>query len=316
MFLKRKRVYAKILLVAVSVMWCKYSMAQQDAMFTHYMFNTLAVNPAYAGSRDALTVTALHRSQWVGFEGAPQTQTLTMHTPIFNKKLGIGLSVLNDKIGPLKSTTTYIDFSYTLKIDDKSKLAFGLKGGGSIFQAKFTSLELDEADDNNFQENISSKLLPNFGFGMYYHRERFYAGVSTPKLLENGLKADKQNPIVTSIEKRHYFFIMGAVTRLSSDVEFKPTTFVKVTDGAPLEVDLTGSFIIKNQLLLGAGYRTGDAVSALLGYHINNRLYAGYSFDWSFGIATSKYNAGSHEIMIRYDFFYNDKEKILSPRYF
>src|SRR3990172_7788836 len=159
--------------------------AQQAPLFTHYMYNTLAVNPGYAGSREALTVTALHRSQWVGFDGAPTTQTLTMHTPLINQHIGVGLSVLNDKIGPTNNTSLVADFAYRMKLTQKSKLAFGLSAGANILQANINALNLDQQNDVSFQSNINNKITPNVGFGAYYSRDRFYTGISTPNLLQN-----------------------------------------------------------------------------------------------------------------------------------
>ncbi len=306
-------------LAAIVLLTCgaQSMFAQQDAMFTHYMYNTLAVNPAYAGSRDALTVTALHRSQWVGFSGAPTTQTITAHSPIFNNKLGLGLSVVNDQIGPVHNTAAYVDFSYILKVDEKSKLAFGLSGGINYMQAKLSGLQLDQQNDLAFQDNIQSKLLPNFGFGIYYYRPRFYAGISTPKLLENNFKTNTTSGSTNlASEKRHYFFIAGTVFKLSNTVEFKPTTFVKVTMAAPIEADVTASFIFNKRLLLGAMFRTGDALGVLVGYNITEQFHVGYSFDWSYGNQTFKYNQGSHEVVLMYDFIFKDKQKIRSPRYF
>lgn len=289
--------------------------AQQDAMFTHYMYNTQAVNPAYAGSRDALTVTALHRSQWVGFPGAPLTQTITAHTPIANDHFGVGLALGNDKIGPTNTTAFFADFAYRMKIGEKGNLALGLKGGASLFQADLTKLKLDQGNDVAFNTNIQSKFLPNVGFGAYYHRPRFYAGVSAPKLLQNDFYTNLTTSSL-SIEKRHYFGILGAVFPIAQNVELKPTTYVKVTAGAPIEADLTANFIFNNKFILGVMGRTGDAAGVLLGLNITEQLTAGYSFDYSFTNATGRYNYGSHEFMLRYDFIYNNTSKIKSPRYF
>ena len=156
------------------------SLAQQVPMYTHYMYNTLVVNPAYAGSRDALTVTTLHRSQWVDFKGAPLTQTVTLHSPLRNEKLGLGLSLMNDKIGPVNNTSAFVNFAYRLKLNEKSKLAFGLSGGVNLLQSNLTSVDLDVNNDPVFLNNINNKVNPNFGFGLYYSRARFYAGVSSP----------------------------------------------------------------------------------------------------------------------------------------
>jgi hypothetical protein len=291
--------------------------AQQDAMYTHYMYNTLAVNPGYAGTRDALTATLLHRSQWVGFDGAPITQTFTLHSPAFRENIGLGFAVVNDKIGPLRNTSATADFSYRIRVSTKSQLAFGLKTGLNIMQASLNALSLDEQADLAFQNNLNSKLLPNFGFGMYYFRDRFYVGLSTPKLLQNNYKTNEVSGSATILsEQRHYFFIAGAVFDLSKSIVLKPTTFVKATVAAPIEADVTTTFIFEKRIYAGAMFRTGDALGVLAGYDINDQFHVGYSFDWSYGIRTLKQNSGSHEFMLTYDFIYKDKQKVRSPRYF
>jgi type IX secretion system PorP/SprF family membrane protein len=287
--------------------------AQQDAMFTHYMYNTLWLNPAYAGTRDAFTITAIHRSQWVGFEGAPTDQTLTMHSPILKGKMGVGLSVLNDKIGPTKSTFLALDLDYQIKINSKSKLSFGLKGLVNFYSVNLNKSILENQNDNAFSENIN-RILPNSGAGIYYYRERFYAGISVPKLMENKIKSSSLNAV--SKEQRHYFFIMGTVFNLSKDVRLKPTCFIKATEIAPIEGDVTANFIIKDKFTLGAMYRTGDGFGLLLGYNFTEQFIVGYSFDWSMVNTTRKYNSGSHEIMLRYDLISKSKSKIKSPRFF
>lgn len=292
--------------------------AQQSPMFTHYMYNTLAVNPGYAGSRDALTVTALHRSQWVDFAGAPITQTLTIHSPLINEHIGVGLSVLNDKIGPTNNTSIIADFAYRMKLTEKSKLAFGLSAGANIFQGNINTLNLDQPNDVVFQNNINNKTTPNVGFGVYYSRERFYTGISVPNLIESSyseINPTGDNTLIAS-EQRHYFFIAGGLINLGYNLDFKPTTLIKLTEAAPIQADLTASFIIMKKLLLGAMFRTGDAVGGLIGYDITEQLHIGYSYDWSYGLQTSKYNNGSHEIMLRYDFIFASKKQIHSPRNF
>ena len=292
--------------------------AQQVPIYTHYLYNTLVVNPGYAGSREALTVTALHRSQWVGFDGAPTTQTLTLHTPIINQHIGVGLSVMKDKIGPINNTSIVGDFAYIMQLNKKSKLALGLSAGANIFQANLNTLQLDQQNDQVFQNNIENKTTPNFGFGVYYSRERFYAGVSVPNLMENNYSKITTTDVGTLIakEQRHYFFIAGTVLNINDNLAFKPTTLVKVTGAAPAQVDLTASFIIVKKLLVGAMIRSGDAVGALIGLDITEQMHVGYSYDWSYGLNSSKYNQGSHEIILRYDFIFPSKKQVHSPRYF
>ena len=292
--------------------------AQQAPMYTHYMYNTLSINPGYAGSRDALTITALHRSQWIDFKGAPLTQTLTVHSPLNNEHVGVGLSLLNDKIGPSNNTSLFVDYAYIMKLNEKSKLAFGLSAGADIFRANLNTLDLDQQSDPVFLSNINNHITPNFGFGAYYSRERFYAGISVPKLLQNNYSVVNQvngNNLIGK-EQRHYFFIAGALFNISDNLAFKPTTLIKVTSAAPIQADLTGSFIIMRKLLVGAMFRSGDAVGGLVGLDITEQLHIGYSFDWSYGLKTFKYNQGSHELLLRYDFIFFSKKQIHSPRNF
>ena len=301
----------------VIVLWGFEVKAQQDPMFTHYSFNTLAINPAYAGSRDALTITGLHRSQWVGFEGAPITQTITAHSPVFNEKVGVGFSFLNDKIGPSNTSSFYFDFSYKIRITEKAKLAFGLKGGLNYRLTDLNGLTVKQANDPVFQSDLESELLPNFGFGLYYFTDNYYVGISIPRLLENDFKTNSVSGSTDlASEKKHYFLIGGAVFNLNEDFKVKPTTFIKVTAGAPIEADLTALVYFRDKIWFGPMLRTGDAVGALVGIYITNQLAVGYSFDWSIANTTFKYNGGSHEIMIRYDFILKQNKKIRSPRYF
>ena len=291
--------------------------AQQDPMFSNYMFNTLAVNPGYAGSRDALTVVALHRSQWIGLKGAPTTQTLTAHTPFGTEKTAIGLSVINDKIGPVTSTSINADFAFRVKINDKSKLAFGLKGGLNIMSASLNQVHLDQPGDASFVNNIQSKLLPNFGFGIYYSRDKFYAGISTPKLLEIDYRTNNiKGTTDIASDKRHHYIITGGVFRISNEVIFKPTTLIKITNGAPMQADMTLNFIIRDKFSAGLMYRTGDALGALIGLKISDQFQLGYSFDWSYGFSELGFNSGSHEIMLCYDLIKSYPGGRPMPRYF
>lgn len=307
-----------IILVMILASQCGIIQAQQAPLFTHYMYNTLAINPAYAGSRGALTMTALHRSQWVSFRGAPVTQTFTAHTPVGNDYNGLGLSLMNDKIGPTNNTSIYGNYAYIMRLTKKSKLALGLSAGINIYQADLNNLILDEPYDPVFLADIQNQITPNFGFGIYYSRERFYAGLSAPYLLENTYATVKldNGTLLTSNERRQYYFITGALFNLSNDLDLKPTLLVKATAAAPIQADITTTFILFEKLLLGAMYRTNDAAGILAGLNITDQFTIGYSFDFSFGLETAKYNNGSHEIMMRYDFIYPSKKQVHSPRHF
>ena len=229
--------------------------------------------------------------------------------------MGIGLSVVNDKIGPSKTTGLYADLAYRLKVSKKAKLAFGIKGGVNRWENNLSSLDLHDQNDASFQVGTKSQWLPNFGAGVYYYSDRFYIGASTPKFMQN--KFTSNSTLGTdNNEQRHYFGIIGFAFNLSQNVQLKPTALLKVTPAAPMEGDITATFVFGGKFNLGAMYRTGDAFGALVGVNITDQFNIGYSFDWSTTNATGRYNSGSHEIMLRYDFFYGDKAKIRSPRYF
>ena len=287
------------ILVFGAMMYMSSLFAQQEAMFTHYMYNTLAVNPAYAGSRDALTATVLHRSQWIGFQGAPVTQTFTLHSPVYTDAINLGFSVVNDKIGPLRNTSVFVDYAFRIKLSKKSKLAFGMKVGLNYNSINLS--DLNGTDPNDQLTMIKDNALDlNIGAGVYYSRDNFYAGFSTPKLFQNNYEYSDVNDKL-AIEKRHYYFIMGGLIPFSNNVTLKPTALVKITQSAPIEADMTAEFIFKNHYSLGVMYRTGDAAGFLVGISITDKLNIGYSFDCSFINSTAKYNSGSHEIMLRYD---------------
>ncbi len=316
--MKNRRAIVFLSLVMIGVIIAEKIQAQQDAMFTHYMDNTLEVNPAYAGSRDAMTLTLLSRNQWVDFEGAPTTQTFTIHSPVVGETVNLGFSVINDKIGPINNANIYVDYSYRIKLSPKYKLALGLKAGFGTISTDLLNLVLDEQGDEVFLEDLNHKILPNIGFGLYLSSETFYAGLSVPKLIDNSylIAESELGNVGIYNEKRHYYFIAGLLKHVSSDLDFKPTTFLKVTSGAPIEVDVTGSFILNDKFLLGGMFRMGDALGLLAGYNIANNLYLGYSFDWSYYNKTFRYNSGTHELLLRYDFELSESRKIRSPRYF
>lgn len=307
----------KKILLFLSLMMSIGVEAQQDPMFSHYMYNTLAYNPAYAGYRKALSVSLLHRSQWVGFDGAPISQALTIHSPIYRDELAAGLTVIHDKIGPTQNFSVYADLAYTLKLNEESRLSFGLKGGLNIVQNTLSRLALtDDQTDNAFLQDINNRVLPNLGFGMFYYNKKFYVGLSTPRLVETDLSLDPNNPSKDNKLRRHYFLLGGANFEVNEQWEAKPSVMMRATIGAPVQVE--GSVIMEYRDLFNFGllYRTGDAVGIIAGVNATKQLEISYSFDWSFGLKSGRYNAGSHELLIRYDFVQKDKARIRSPRYF
>lgn len=302
----------KFILVLLTVYVTKVY-AQQDPMFTQYMFNTLSVNPAYAGSADRLSAVALHRSQWVNFQGAPTTQTITVHSPLRKENISIGGSIVNDAHGPVKQTGFYLDASYRIFMGSK-RLAFGLKAGTNLFTANLLDLNPFIEDDNTFNANISSKMLPNFGFGMMYYSKRFYVGASVPKLLSNKLIDGDLPDFVNNKEKQHAFLIAGAVFDISYYTKFKPTILIKAVSGAPIGAEVTGQFLFYEKLWAGLMYRWQDAAGVLLQYEINNRFKIGYAFDYTLS-DIRRYSDGTHEVMLGFDLIKGYPGDI-SPRYF
>ncbi|GAA4271461.1 type IX secretion system membrane protein PorP/SprF [Aquimarina gracilis] len=317
-----KRLYAKIAASLLSLVFYS-NYAQQDAQYTQYMYNTISVNPAYAGSRGVMSIMGLHRSQWVGLDGAPRTQTLTLNTPIGdNERLGLGFSVVNDEIGPTDETYFGIDFSYTIPTSEEGKLSFGLKGGGHLLNIDFQRLTQFNANDNLFEANIDNKFSPQVGIGVYYHTDKFYFGLSAPNLLETDhfdestTSSDSDAISFLAEERINYYLITGHVFDLSDDVKFKPAVLGKLVFGAPLQVDLSANFLLYERLTLGAAYRWSAAVTGQIGFQISDAMMIGFAYDReTTELGQSQFNDGSYEVMLRFELFkkYN---RMLTPRFF
>lgn len=283
--------------------------AQQDPQFTDYMFNTLTVNSAYAGSRGHLSVTGLHRSQWVGLEGAPETQSVSIESPI-GKNVGLGVSVVNDRLGP--SDEFYLDanFSYTIKLYNDRKLSFGIKGGGRMLNIDWSRGSYQESED--VFENINNRFLPTIGAGIYIHNDKSYVGLSVPNFLTNEHYDGLQNAVAS--ERLHFFLIAGKVFDLSSRIKFKPAFLGKFVTGAPIIADLSANFMFNDVFRLGAAYRWDDSVSGLVGLQIGPRLMLGYAYDFT-TTDLQNVNSGTHEIMIRFELRSKERQ-LTSPRFF
>lgn len=285
--------------------------AQQDAQFTQYMYNTISVNPAYAGSRDVLSVNGLYRTQWIGLEGAPETGTFAFHSPISNN-LGLGLSVINDKIGPSNESNISADLSYQIPLNNEYRLFFGVKATANLLNVDFTRLDIYNPTDPRFQNNVDNQLSPNIGTGVYLHSQKSYVGISVPYMLETKhYDADDES---VAKEKMHYYLMAGHVFDLSPSLKFKPAFLSKVVSGSPMQLDLSANFLLYDKLTLGASYRLSAAISGLVGFQISDGLFAGYAYDAD-TTKLSDYNSGSHEIFLRFELFKNF-DKVVSPRFF
>jgi type IX secretion system PorP/SprF family membrane protein len=286
------------------------SYAQQDAQFTQYMYNTINVNPAYAGSRGALSIFALHRTQWVGLDGAPVTNAVSINTPINGSNLGLGVSLINDKIGPTNENTFSADLSYTIPTSETFKLSFGVKGTANLFNLDVTKLNPIDADDESFQNY--NKFSPNIGAGIYLHSDKAYLGLSIPNFIQTNRYDD--NDVRIFKEKINTYLIAGYVFDLNQDIKFKPALITKMVEGAPLQIDVSGNFMFSEKFVVGVAYRWSAALSGMVGFQVSDGLYIGYGYDRE-TTNLKNYNSGSHEIFLRYEIFKNIN-KITSPRFF
>ena len=300
----------KILIFAL-MLTCYSGFAQQDAQYTQYMYNTININPAYAGSRGVMSVFGLHRTQWVGLDGAPTTNTFSLNTPISNSNLGVGFSLVNDRIGPTSDNTISADISYTIPMNEVYKLSFGVKASGNIFNLDTDKLDPAQANDPNLQ-NFNNEFSPNFGAGVYLHSDKLYLGLSVPNFMQDSKYND--NEVAVFQERMNFYFIGGYVFDVSQSIKFKPAVLTKMVAGSPLQVDASANFLFFDKFMLGGAYRWDAAVSALAGFQVTDGLFIGYSYDME-TTNLRRYNSGSHEVFLRFELF-NKVSKMVSPRFF
>jgi type IX secretion system PorP/SprF family membrane protein len=290
--------------------------AQYEPHFTQYMNNEMFINPGYAGSRGYAAASLLYRDQWVGIEGAPKTATFNFHMPFSREANGVGISVLNDRIGVTNQTSAFVSYAHHMPVSDRGVLSMGLQGGIINVEEKLLDVVTIDPNDPEFSNNIQHKLMPNFGFGTYFHTDRFYAGLSIPRFLENKIDPVTQKSTANRVNTRnwHYYLFSAYVFDLNESVKLKPSTMIAAVSGAPLEADLTLNALFKEVFWFGVSYRTGDAVALLTQYQITKQLRFGYSYDYTL-TKLNNYNSGTHEFTIGYDFSF-EKDKVVTPRYF
>ncbi|WP_053990031.1 type IX secretion system membrane protein PorP/SprF [Mangrovimonas sp. TPBH4] len=301
-----KRIY-----MAMVLLMCVQLYAQQDPQYTQYMYNMNVVNPAYAGSKEALSLGVLYRWQWSGIDGAPRTGTFFGHAPI-GSNMGLGLSFINDQIGPVMENNVYADFSYTLKLGGEHRLAFGIKAGATFHDiGLLDDVSVIDENDPFFSENINS-VTPNIGAGVFYYTEHYYVGFSVPNML-NSVHLDADGYELGS-EVSHYFLTGGYVFEVSDNTKLKPSFMVKSAFSAPTSFDVNVNALFYDRFEIGASYRLDDSFSGLVNFGITPNLRIGYAYD---GVTSDigKYASSSHEIMLLWDLNFTQKVS-RSPRYF
>lgn len=293
-----------------------YSYSQQDPQYSQHMYNTQIINPAYAGSRGYLSLDLLSRTQWLNLEGSPKTTSFSIDTPVGqSERMGLGLSIVRDELGPSVNNRFNIDYAYSINFMF-AKLTFGLKAGVNQLNIDFSDLNIFDPMDPVSQNDIDQKIKPNFGLGIYFNTQNYYLGFSVPNLLETNYFDDInfQNGFSSRIsDKIHYYLIGGYVFQLGSNLKVKPTTMFKIVDGSPIQWDASLNFLISNAVTLGTAYRLDSALSFLAGFQMSEKLFVGLGYDYSTTILKD-FNDGTYEIIFKIGLFNN--RTIITPRFF
>lgn len=286
---------------------------QLHPLSNQYIFDALVINPAYSGSKEALSTSILYRNQWVGFKGSPEMMTLTVHAPLRNEKIGLGLLIINDKIGVTSETSIVANYAYRMDVFN-GKLALGLGAGLILINTAWSDLEAVDRDDELLMNNSPSFVLPDFSIGAYFNTNKYFIGFSLPLFLNH-----RFNPMTNKFKlnndfsEYNYLINGGYVFDVKSDVKVSPSLLIRYNPGNSPQVDINSHIIFADKLWIGASYRSKNTLIGIFQYQINNQFRVAYSYDFDLG-KLGRYNNGSHEIMLRYEFSY--MIDVFSPRYF
>ena len=311
----------RIIPYALFLLCCYSAAAQQQVMFTQYMFNQLPMNPAYAGIHQGISAGVISRHQWVGVEGAPQTQTFSIHSPVKYQPIAVGGVFIKDQIGLIDQLGAHFSFSYRIEVTEHSKLSFGLQGSFNQYRADYSE---SAAINPDLAAKTINNISGNVGSGVMWHSEKFYLGVSIPQMINNPITDGVSNPIRFSNSKdtdpdsefvRHYFATGGYVIELNKELKLKPNVLIKWVENSPVQFDLNANMLIKEIVWVGMSYRALESVDALLQIQLNERLQFGYAYDIPANSEMGRVNNGSHEIMLNYVFNLRSGN-VASPRYF
>lgn len=302
-------------LVYIAFLFCSaHVFGQQEALYSQYAYNQYAINPAYAGSRNSFSGVALHRSQWVGIEGAPSLQTFTIHSPLSKTSLAYGLNVSRETLGPLTNSTVNMSLGYHINFK-KAKLSFALRGGIYHTILNRDLLTFKDVTDAFNTGGRESTLVPNFDFGTYYYTDKFFAGLSINHLTNETLRFESFPEDNNLRLNTHIYFHSGYVFDLKRKMKFKPTVLVKLTEGAMPNIDIAANFMFYEKFWVGVSLRNTSSINFLTEWNIKDYFRIGYAFDYSIN-KLMDYNAGSHELFLGFDFnLKSSKTTIVSPRY-
>jgi type IX secretion system PorP/SprF family membrane protein len=287
--------------------------SQQDPIYTQYLTNLLSIQPAYAGISGVLSISALSRAQWVGWEGAPNSNTFTIHFPMKSFNVGLGLSIVNDKWGPILQNGIYADYAYRLVLKPRQYLALGIKAGVNAYHARFRDLELNDQIDPTFAQNVDFKMLPNVGFGALWHSDIFFLGVSAPKLFKNNIVDDSDKKVYREV--LHMYAMGGYVFFISNSVKIKPTFLYRWSEQTPSYTDMAANILLYDKVWFGVTYRLKNSYALSFQFNVNNQLRFGYSFDLT-TFHENMVNSGTHEFTINYEFQNSRRNRRYAARYF
>lgn len=300
-------------IIAFHILCGAAAFAQHTPLTSQYLFNGLLINPAYAGSRDALAANLTYRRQWVGFEGAPETQILSVHAPIGTRKLGLGAMVYNDRIGVSRETGFFTNYAYRMTMG-RGKLSLGLGAGVSVMQSNWTALALQETNDVTFANDSRGVLNPNFSAGAYYYNKKYFVGASLPFFLAKRFDAETDTWYVRNDEAQYQPMLTGGcLIDIDRDVKLKPSVLIRYQLGALPQADLNCNVIFKEKLWAGLSYRTGDALVGMFEVLPTPQWRIGYAYDLGISKITP-YTGGSHELMVQYEFGF--RIRVRDARYF
>lgn len=301
----------RIILVLVTCLLFYKGLAQQESQYSQYMLNPLLFNPAYAGSREVISIASLYRAQWLGIDGAPSTQNISIHAPV-KRRVGLGFTINNDAIGngTIQATDIKGIFSYTIPLnyDMSTKLAFGISAGGLFNEVNLSNLIIS----NNETDGVGTQFSPNFGLGLFLRNPKYYVGLSTPNILQNIIASDANEEILYQ-KLVTWHAIAGIILESSPSWKIKPATLVKINTGAPVQVDLSLNALYMDKLQFGTSYRFGSSLSALMGYAFSEKLFAGIAFDNEItDLGGQSFRGRSFEFFLRYEF--EDRKCKCSPK--
>ncbi|MFP4339036.1 MAG: type IX secretion system membrane protein PorP/SprF [Cyclobacteriaceae bacterium] len=288
--------FCSILLLCFLIILSGEVAAQQNAIYSNFMFNRLAINPAYAGSQDQLNVTAIHRRQWENFEGAPSTSAFSAHKYIKDKNIGLGMMASSDQIGIHRDNRLYLVYAYKIKMK-AGTLSMGLQGGFSRLSSDFSQLNL-RSDRDAMMSGMRSDFNPNFGTGVYFSNANVFAGVSVPYLINNRLEGATET-LAEAREARYYLLTAGTVLTLNQDLKLVPSALFRVQEGNAVGMDINTNLVISEILTVGLSYRTEQALTALMGLNLSENLSMGYAYDLT-TTDIGQYSNGSHEFMLNF----------------